>query len=238
MKNSFLTLFFILLYSCRHTPSNSSIKEILSKEGPSWHLISDKKPHQYTQNIFAISFRNKIRGSGFVLGKNKNLIITNAHVVILWKEMCKTNCPMLLGLNSFNAIEITKFYKTPEFDGIDKELDLAILQFNWLEKKKELVDIPLKKEIPLIEEKISLLGFASLESDFVLSKGKVQTLNFKDTKKPYFSYNADTVPGMSGSPVFNELNELVGIHFGHPKGAKYNRAIPIRLIFDRYGHLF
>lgn len=235
-----LILFSILLFSaaCGRFETKSQLKKILSKGSPNWSIVTDTNKHEYSSNIFALSYRGQIRGTGFVVSGKRNVLFTNAHVALPWREMCKIKCPKLIGMNRDNVVEITGFHKTKDFNGIDLDLDFAILEFKWLEKSAEVKEMVVSDKLPVIEDGIQVVGFTFYESDFVISKGIVRGENFSANRKPSFHYDADTDNLNSGSPVFDSNNVLVGIHFGIPKGSEFNRAIPIHLLMSKYPYFF
>lgn len=228
----------LTIAGCGHATNKSKLKRILSSNGPQWEVITTNSQHRYSPNIMALFYRGKIRGSGFIPASGLRLLITNAHVALPWKEMCRIKCPKFIGINTDNAIEITGFYKTEQFTGTDRDFDLAIFKFKWIEKKRDIEDMTFAPRAPLIGEHIHLIGFTYFESDFVISRGVVTGENLYATYKPSFHYNADTENLNSGSPVFNIYDQLVGIHFGSPVKNGFNRAVSIPLIKMTYPELF
>lgn len=232
-------IFLTLLFSCGQQVAKSKLKKILSSDGhPRWQVITKDTPNKYSSNIFALSYRGSIRGTGFVISGKRNILYTNAHVALPWKEMCKVECPKFIGMNRANVIEITGFHETNEFNGTDLYLDLAAFKFKWLEKNIEVKEMHVSPKLPSVGEEIHVVGFTLYEYDFVVSNGKVRSENYEASYKPSFHYDPDTDNLNSGSPVFNSTGELIGMHFGIPRGSEFNRAIPFNLIVDKYSQLF
>lgn len=62
---------------------------------------------------------------------------------------------------------------------------------------------------------ITVTGYPGDKSLATMWESKGQILNTNTTE---FEYNASTFGGNSGSPVFNENNEVIGIHQGGIEG--------------------
>jgi len=59
--------------------------------------------------------------------------------------------------------------------------------------------------------------------------------NANERMRPHLKYNADTVPGMSGSPIFNaSTNLLMALHFAGSEDASHNKGILFSKICEKY----
>lgn len=116
---------------------------------------------------------------------------------------------------------------------IDKNLDLGVYSLPSIEG-----GLPVSTSQVELSDKVLVIGYSSMDNEIVVSAGSVKISDSLQEVKPYFGYDADTISGMSGAAVFNAAYEVIGLHFGKPIDAKYNRAIPINLIADRYPQFF
>lgn len=214
---------FMIIMSCGSI-EKSFIQQNFNNEYKRTRIEGPLK--KYSKNIFKIVLNDQVIGTGFILKKNDQHLITSAHIALQKKIVCRiSDCYQFKAVNEFGEISIGE----PII--IDKALDFSALKFNWI-KKTELVDIPIEDEEIIVGKKISLVGFSREMESFVISASKVVSVRLKQIKKPSFCYTGPTEKGHSGSPVFNEYLELVGIHFGSLD--TMNCAIPISAILLQY----
>lgn len=114
--------------------------------------------------------------------------------------------------------------KTSSFDAIcvytNKNKDIAIFKYNRLQPH---IDIkPSACEIHKRDE-VKALGYPDYEKttdfDIAIVEGKVTT-SFVYEKNIYYSSNMDIQQGLSGGPVLNKNNELIGMVVLATKGIK------------------
>lgn len=233
LKLLFLTIFMV---SCGTRPQEkSSIRAIIGDSLPNWRTvdIDSKFP---VHNVYSISNGKRHIATGFILKNDSKYFITNAHVALKWKIECRRyGCPDIIARNQSNEIQIININSSI----IDMNLDISFVEFKWVSRNNDLATIPIAKSSATnyfdMGNLIYVLGFSVSEFSFVYSEGLVLSHNFDDIKKPSFHYDADTEPGMSGSPVFNSEDKLIGIHYGTKRNV--NRAIPIWLIQQKFQSL-
>jgi len=80
---------------------------------------------------------------------------------------------------------------------------------------------------------IILLGYWPTKKSMSLSEGQFDEptrgpLN-SETDVYEYGHDANTTSGCSGSPIFNENGEIVGVHYGF-NGISTNRAVPGRVL--------
>jgi tetratricopeptide (TPR) repeat protein len=193
-------------------------------------------------------------GSGVIVHRQGDLytIVTNRHVVCgNVGARCK-------------ALPPTHKYTIGTADGqkyqieagavrfLGKDLDLAILRFR---SSKKYVVAPLATADRLkLDDAVYVAGFALEQKGFNFSKGRaiaVVNKRLTDDKGGYtIIYDTFTLPGMSGSGVYNNSGQLVGIH---GLGERFlsgteiddesrldskigvNRGIPIRWVLQELG---
>ncbi len=226
-------LLLLLIASCGyHSPQTASTKAIIGDPIPNWQVL-ESNSHLQTDSIYFIENANEQVANGLILHSDSKYLITNAHVALKWKIECRrTGCPKIIAKNEHSEAKVINFSSMI----IDLKLDTAFVEFIWNKKKKSLAPLSITKEAINHEDKIYLIGYSYSEQQFVYSEGKILGDNLRETRKPSIHYDADTEPGMSGSPVFNEKGELIALHFGYKNGL--NRAIPFSLIKQKYPNNF
>ena len=232
MKTKLVFLIVIAILSSCGQPGKSRLSQIYGDpDVPDWKVVTETEMHKYpAYNIFSLNVNGKKLATGFILSKDATHLITNAHVALGWKMLRRKDPSLaLIGENSLNALQVTKIVT------IDKKLDFALLEFRWQTQPKDLQNMILNvSRLPEVGTAAYLLTNVKNSGRLMKSVGDIVGQNYIEKKKPSFHYLADTIPGMSGSPVFNMQDELVGIHFGIPRGSEYNRVIPILLIVKRH----
>lgn len=173
------------------------------------------------QSVCFIYVNNAIQGSGVVVGPNT--ILTNRHVV------SKANSPQNIRIAParksqtevpFGGFEASDFI-------VNEEEDLAVVHVSpksigsigEVVTPAKIVNNPSTS----VGDSITVTGYPGDKPFGTMweSKGKVVYTN-DDTIR----YNASTSGGNSGSPLFNDKNEVVGIH--HAGGSTWNAAVRFR----------
>lgn len=177
-------------------------------------VVPQKLPKLYRENISAVvsihvavinpyTGKTKIilNGSGFIIDKQKGLIITAAHVV-------KTNKTCRVEFSTGLKVDgIIKF--------IDESNDIAIINVN---SNNFIRDTPnLKFELnPTIGESLFCIGsaggYTGIVSFGILSSGLIierDVMSFCPNK--YYLSDIHIIGGNSGCPVFNFENKVVGM---------------------------
>lgn len=236
MKTKFLLLITVAILSSCGQPNKSKLDQIHGNQDvPSWAIVPKNNMHKYhTYNVFSLNINGKKMAIGFVLGKDSLHLITNAHVALGWVMLRRMDSSLALtGANKLNKLQVTKIVT------IDKTLDFALLEFRWVDQPKSLQNMLISLDrLPDVGDSTYLLTHEVKSGLILRSSGDIIGNNYLDKRKPSFHYTADTLPGMSGSPLFNSIGELIGMHFGMPSESKFNRAIPIKLIAAKYPQFF
>jgi tetratricopeptide (TPR) repeat protein len=184
-------------------------------------------------------------GSGVIIDKKGDLytLVTNRHVIC--------------GASNCQNISESEFYSLGLVDGqkyqvkksaiklLGGDVDLAIIQF------RSSRNYALAKVAPpgslKVEDDVYTAGFPDKQPEFTFGDGKaIAVVNKRligDNGGYTIIYNAFTLPGMSGSGVFNSNGQLVAIHGAGDRftenteidnksrvGEKigFNRGIPVR----------
>lgn len=202
---------------------------------PDWLIVeNDRAVPIHYRNVFRLLLDNDQLGVGVVVNPESKQILVSLHVALLWERNCKRykKCPKLTAINSNNDLNIPNVFDSPIIIK-DYKHDLAVLVFKVKRSIRPMITLEMKRDsLPEVGEEVSIVSFIPDDGSMVLSPGKVMGTNYESRRKPSFGHDADTLPGMSGSPVFNSVGELIGIHFGRPRGDRFNKAIPISLMLD------
>lgn len=200
-------------------PPLSHVKKILGDE-PQWNQLN---PDETDPFVFKILLDDLFIGNGFLF---KNHIITNNHVASALRFCFSKDidCKNWIAKNHYTEIKINKILVS------DTYIDIAILEIesNCFNNAKEITAN--SKQLSL-GEKVVLKGFSS-DENFVEAFGEITGIEYDRKIKPSFHHTSDTLPGMSGSPIFNNKGEIIGIHWG--SGEDFNQAIPIHLILNLF----
>lgn len=165
------------------------------------HQLSPEELKELAQLITVKVFADPNIGSGILIAKEAGVyqVLTNAHV---------------LTPGSLYRIQAPdgKIYQAKSVRERDswKGNDLALLQFSsWQNYKIATLNKSELKE----EQKVLVAGFPLDSNQLVFTTGKVSLLTDKAVKGGYqIGYTNQTQQGMSGSPVFNEQGQVIGIH--------------------------
>jgi V8-like Glu-specific endopeptidase len=195
-------------------------------------------------------------GTGFLLKgmalheslSDELILITNAHVVS--DDPVEKALKPYEAVIIFEAIDRNQEFKPSEiiYSSPSNELDVTILRFDKDEHKKlkELTNkiniYPVSKYLPVVEEppsqRIYIIGHPF---------GGTLQLSFQDNilldhQNPKLHYRTPTEGGSSGSPVFNQQWDLIGLHHagseemsclnGKPGTYNANEGIWIQAIKD------
>jgi tetratricopeptide (TPR) repeat protein len=193
-------------------------------------------------------------GSGVIVHRQGDLytIVTNRHVVC---GNAGARCKALPPTHKYTigTADGQKYQIEAGAVGfLGQDLDLAILRFR---SSKKYVVAPLAPADRLkLDDAVYVAGFALEQKGFTFSKGRaiaVVNKRLTDDKGGYtIIYDTFTLPGMSGSGVYNNSGQLVGIH---GLGERFlsgteiddesrlnskigvNRGIPIRWVLQELG---
>ncbi|MBF0299009.1 MAG: trypsin-like peptidase domain-containing protein [Oligoflexia bacterium] len=222
-------LFFIIFLSVF---SYKSFAMSLKADVPEWvdsENVNESVP--VSKNIFFIQNQDEYIGSGFIIDPDSKELITNAHVAVLIKQ-CKF---LKIDCNGFSAKNHRYEIKLKEVTRFDRNLDFASVKY---ESSEDLTrELNKLKYVPFsMKSKVHTVGFIS-PNKMVLSPGNIVGSDVEKKLKPAFYHTCDTIPGMSGSPVFNDNWELIGLHFSGytDRNPDKNMAIPFTMISEKYG---
>lgn len=144
-------------------------------------------------------------GSGFIVDKEKGLIITNAHVA----GEC-TVCSYEIKFGNGQKAEAKLEYLDPCYD-------FAILSVNPNEIPQYVSPLKISNENLAINAEVYSMG-NSANNEFSTYKGYIfdteSILWLKPIAEQSFQFSGLTVPGASGSPVLNTKGEVVGLLYG------------------------
>lgn len=144
-------------------------------------------------------------GTGFVVDTNSGLIVTNAHVA---GEMAV--CTYEIKFGNGKTVESKLVY-------IDPIYDFAVLSVDPKDIPIYVKSLKISEESPVINSKIYAMGNSS-KNEFSTYQGYVfdteSILWLKPFAEQSFQFSGLTVPGASGSPVFNTKGEVIGLLYG------------------------
>lgn len=139
----------------------------------------------------------KPNGTGFLI--TSNLFVTNNHVVASWQEV---------GIKLGNDIHAAKILIT------DKSNDISILQISDISESNTFI-LPFGIETnPRIGENVFVLGYpltTLMGNDIKISNGIINSLSGIQGNATEIQISVPVQPGNSGSPVFNESGNIIGI---------------------------
>ncbi|MDR1818201.1 MAG: serine protease [Puniceicoccales bacterium] len=182
-------------------------------------------------------------GSGFVIDKEKQFVVTNNHVAR--KELTKDNFKAHPTDNpnlKIIEIRIPKRYSVmfagktqphhAEILKTEERVDLTILRVNGIANNKNIRALQLGDSLKLKKgDRIFLMGSPGGGERGSFSSGYITALDRIYDTTPEIQHSAPTTSGNSGGPVVNESGEVIGIHHAGKGGvaqrALLNLAIPV-----------
>ncbi len=171
--------------------------------------------------------RGRSLGTGFLI--TSKLIMTNNHVLTTKDDAEEATAEFQFEGDQSPivvAIRPDRFFLT------DRDLDFTIVACDG-RGVGEIAPIPLRRNPALVtrQERVNIIQHPrGRRKEVALHANKVTRI--RDT---VVHYSTDTEPGSSGSPVFNNLWELVALHhagFAGPGGSATNEGIRISAIVD------
>lgn len=168
-------------------------------------------------------------GSGFLIG-SRGFLMTNNHVIadIETAELSSAQFDY-----DEDDIEYTVQLNPERLFITDKDLDFTIIACDAAHLPDDISAIELLKDPDTVTrgERVNIIQHPS---------GRRKEISLHDNKINYvydvgIRYTADTEPGSSGSPVFNNEWNLVALHhagWSDPDGSATNEGIRIKAIVD------
>lgn len=156
-----------------------------------WTVLAMNFVPETIYDSVAVVYTSKGLGSGFAI--DKNIIITNAHVV-----------------EDFIDVSV-KLYNDETCSGkvikIDKNIDLALIQVD-----KALTPLKLGSEDNIsIGKEVYAIG-APKDIPYTMTKGIISAKNRKIGSNQYIQIDASINSGNSGGPLIDENGEVIGIN--------------------------
>lgn len=144
---------------------------------------------------------------------NSNYLVTNKHITHTDNEYLN-KCDKIIGYDPYNAIyEEYEIFKTKY---LPKSLDVDLI-YNPISKDFNQISISIDK--PRLGEPIIAIGFP--QGDYLskypkITAGLVSSDFGLENEPDEFIIDATSYSGSSGSPIFNNNNQLIGILWGGP----------------------
>lgn len=168
--------------------------------------------------INAYGFDGTKSGSGSaVIVKDKNLIVTNFHI--------------LSGNEKIEIITHKDTLKDPEIIGVDIDRDVLLLKLPHTDY--QTIQVGNSDDVKPGQKIYAIGNPMGLEN--TISEGLVSGIrdSVTDIKMKFIQISASLSPGSSGGAVINSKGELIGISsMGMKEGQNLNFAIPINEVFD------
>lgn len=163
-------------------------------------------------------------GTGFIVDKEKGLIVTNKHVV---GDL--SVCSYTIKFADGTTTDAHLKYADPLYDFAFLSLDTAKLP-------PETIALELNETPASINETIYAMG-NSAGDEFSTYLGTISSVyeNIGPFAEQSFKFSGLTVPGASGSPVFDQQGKVVGIIYGGKLIS--GLALPINYIQDAFTYL-
>lgn len=168
-----------------------------------------------------IKISNGIKfGTGFLI--NSNLLITNHHVISDPDEAIRAQIEFDYQLDFHRELKTTRYRLAPSSIFItDPKLDYTIVSVDILSNK---TDIKIwgclqvnECADPIPGEYVNIIQHPNGgPKQIVLTANEVTSI-----ENGFIGYTTDTMPGSSGSPVFNDMWQVVAIH--HAGGDSHQR---------------
>lgn len=161
----------------------------------------------------------QVSGTGFIVNKEKGIIVTNAHVA---------------NVNAINDTYIT-FFNGREIKGhviySDPLLDFSYIKVEPSEIPTEAVSLPLSSEKASLSQNVFIVG-SNQTQIFSIQTGIITSVY---ESSGYFNNQAirislNTRGGSSGSPIFTEQGKVVGMNFAG--GDTFALALPTEYLSD------
>ena len=177
------------------------------------------------KRVCAISQNGSHRGTGFLIGPDR--IMTNAHVVGESEALGSFQAQFGF-LQGTNRDQLPKYAFAEELArSRPREYDFAIFRLNAVPEGGRGYFKVRDYAFDTIREPISLLGHPN-GNPLTFSFGVIFDNN---SFLGRVAYTANTAPGSSGSPLFRENWDLVGIHH-HGEENVNNHGIPMKDILN------
>jgi S1-C subfamily serine protease len=188
-------------------------------------MAADLKPAVVNLQVsyskyFGLGEAGRFSGTGFIADKDKGLIITNRHVAGEFPSQIKIT--FLDGESTLGRVE---YY--------DATHDFSIVSFDPASVSSEIEEVRLGDFFSLkTGDEVTLIGNNEGE-EYSVKKGVVVDLvkNKGDRHSLTFQTSFDRTGGSSGSPVFNQQGEVVGLHFKGTDTSSFE--LPVNYIKDK-----
>lgn len=206
MRQIILSLIFIFIISTN----------LFSQELTSEQIFEKYKDAVVVINSYGFDGTKSGSGSAVIV-KDKNLIVTNFHI--------------LSGNNKIEIITHKDTLKDPEIIGVDIDRDVLLLKLPHTDY--ELIQVGNSDDVKPGQKIYAIGNPMGLEN--TISEGLVSGIrdSVTDIKMKFIQISASLSPGSSGGAVINSKGELIGISsMGFREGQNLNFAIPINEVFD------
>lgn len=178
---------------------SKAVEKIEQNQKVQGHLLNEVKT-KVPENSKLIS-----GGSGFLID-TKGFVITNAHV--------------LKGEGAIVVNSLGQEFKATIVYS-DKHTDLALLKIEDEDyKQAKAIPFTIRKKTSDLGEDIFTLGFPRNDNDIVYGRGYLSAQTGYNGDSNTFQIQISAIPGYSGAPVFNDMNELIGIMSSRQKLAE------------------
>lgn len=155
-------------------------------------------------------------GSGFVLDKNKGLIVTNHHVVNRTKKL--------------KVHVLHRVYKVQKVLASSKLYDLAVVRID-IDKtvKRKLKEVSICKKVIKPYQKVRFYGYTGERG--ILNTGSGYTMRRRQIRNvPVFTVRMKVSGGNSGSPVYNQSGKVIGVISSAVRRSKISAFVPIKYL--------
>ncbi len=203
-----LAIFYPALGSARDQDSSAKMLKQKERYTLSLELEFSKKDRNPLERAISVLFDVGPNGyaTGFLVGNG--LVMTAYHVI---SGNLSSTKKVMLGFRAEDELNVKVFV-----DGcratvlkVDKEADLALLEMCRTSKE---ANAPQFQTSPTKDDKLFLI--ARPHGDKVVSRGSFYGLYMLGNQQ-YWSVKIDSRDGFSGSPVYNQKAEVVGVFSGY-----------------------
>jgi V8-like Glu-specific endopeptidase len=229
---------------------NKTYEKVLGKDAFNsyrWFVLGTDRAHNVAQIETAAG---KAFGTGFLVRGgdicdrygDDQLFFTNAHVITkdghdrnaLSKDQARVRFELSRSSTDHRVAEIVWHSPKDELDATLVRLDKVVDDSNEV--------FPISRIVPLVSKRRPQRVYIIGHPDGMRLQFSMKDNALLDAKDPFIHYRAPTMGGSSGSPVFNEEWELIGLHhaggFDIPKLTgegthDANEGITMRAILDR-----